>query len=152
LNSAFKGVALTTFLGLIMMIEIIALFGSSLSTQFKIPMLSLVRYIEVFDFIERIDALVVVMWIGAGFVKITIFYYCLTITTAEFFDLKSYKPVVLPLGIILVVFSMILFGSSEEVVMVIANILPPYYLFLKIGIPLMLLLIVIIRKVTKKSG
>ncbi|KXS43720.1 MULTISPECIES: GerAB/ArcD/ProY family transporter [unclassified Candidatus Frackibacter] len=147
LKSVFKATLITGFIGVIVIVEIITLFGSIEAAQFNLPMLSLIRYISIFDFIERIDALMMAIWFGGGFMKIAVFYYCLTISTAEFFELKSYKPVVLPLGVILTVLSIILFGNIEEMGKVIFELMPPYYLFIEVGIPLILLLIAIIRGV-----
>ncbi|SJZ58851.1 GerAB/ArcD/ProY family transporter [Selenihalanaerobacter shriftii] len=145
LSSTFKAVLIVTFLGLIMMVEIVALYGGDQSATLQYPMLSLVQYISLFGFVENIDALIVVMWIGGGFIKIAIFYYCLVINIAETFKLKSYKSVVLPTGIILITFSLMLFENITQLGTIVTEILPPYYLVLKIGIPLLLLMIATFR-------
>jgi spore germination protein KB len=151
LSSVFKAILFLGIVGIIAIIEIIALFGSIESGNLHLPMLSLIRYIELFDFIERIDVLIMASWFGGGFIKITVFYYCLSISTAEFFDLKSYKPVVLPLGVILTTFSIILYQNINEMSKIIFNVLPPYYIFIEVGIPLFLLLIALLRGIDARN-
>lgn len=139
-----KALGVIGLFGMVLMLELIALFCVEVA-QLQFPLLSLIRYISLFGFLERIDALVMVIWVGGVFIKITVFYYCLSVSTAEFFNLKTYKPVVLPLGVMLVALSIILFSNTMEVSQTLFQILPPYYLFVEVGLPLLLLIIAIIR-------
>ncbi|SKA01257.1 GerAB/ArcD/ProY family transporter [Selenihalanaerobacter shriftii] len=145
MGSVYKGLMISTILVLLTMIQILALFGTETS-QLTLPVLGLIRYISLFGFIERIDALLVASWVGGGFIKITVFYYCMSVATAEFFNLKSYKSVVLPLGVIMLSLSiMIAFNVRVLINLAFERSISLYLAFLVLGIPILLLLIAKIR-------
>ena len=45
------------------------------------------------------------IWVVGAFVKISVFYYVAALGTAQWLNLSDYRPVVWPLGIIIVEFS-----------------------------------------------
>ncbi|WP_255361649.1 GerAB/ArcD/ProY family transporter [Candidatus Frackibacter sp. WG13] len=155
-QKSFKSVSTSIIvLGIMFMatiFEIIGLFGIYEADNFVLPLLSVVRYIEAFEFIARIDPFIVIIWLGAGFMKVIVFYYCSSISTAEFFNLKSYKPVILPLGVIQVALSIILFGNIKELLKFVFEELHLIFLSIEVVIPLILLLIAIIRGVSGKTA
>jgi spore germination protein KB len=145
--SISRALLIVGVLTLLVFIMIIGLFGASESAELTYPTLSAVRYISIFGFVERIDALVIAGWIGGGFIKLSIFYYSAAITTAELFELDTYRPVVFPLGLVISFLAPLLFANVAEMEKLLVDYLPPYYLSMEILLPSLLLIIAKIRGV-----
>lgn len=75
-----------------------------LSKQLTYPLITAIRYIRIFDFIENIDAIVMAVWVGAAFLKISLYFYGIVVGTAQLFRLSSYRELTFPVGLILTVF------------------------------------------------
>ncbi|MED1949477.1 endospore germination permease [Brevibacillus centrosporus] len=69
------------------------------------PFYSAIQMISYADFFENIDSIVIATWVTGAFIKISIFYFALALGTAQWLRLEDYRPIVLPLGLLLVVFS-----------------------------------------------
>ena len=44
------------------------------------------------------------IWVVGAFVKISVFYYATVLGTAQWLNLSDYRPVIWPLGILMIVF------------------------------------------------
>ncbi len=125
----------------------IAVFGIKELANFRFPFLMFVRIIEIGGFIERIDALVMVIWISGITVKMAIFVYAALVGIKEVFGLKETPPFVLPLGTILVPLSILLHNNVDDLSFFLAHTWPRYAISLYwLGLPLFFLLIAILRK------
>jgi spore germination protein KB len=60
------------------------------------------------------DILVAIGLLIAAFVKILIFYYVTVLSTAQILKLRSYKPIVIPIGAIAVAIAAVLYPSDME--------------------------------------
>ena len=69
------------------------------------PLMLVARYISIADFFEHLESIVMAIWVVGAFVKISVFYYAATLGTAQWLNLSDYRPVVWPLGILIVGFS-----------------------------------------------
>jgi len=110
------------------------------------PVFSLAYYIEVAAFIERVEAVVLALWVSGVTIKVAIWYYAGVLGITQIFGLKNYKPVVFPLGLILGVLSLIVFDNSTEAARFFAHEFPPYAFTFEIIIPIGLLILAVIRK------
>ncbi len=125
----------------------IAVLGPDIASRSIFPLLTAVGKIRVADFLERLDALVVVTLIVGMFFKIAIFTYAGIVGLTFLFRLDTYQKLVLPIGLI-VLFSSISMAKNfpehlEEGLKIV-----PYFLHLpfQVFIPIALLLILFIRK------
>ncbi|MEW5954534.1 MAG: endospore germination permease [Bacillota bacterium] len=110
------------------------------------PLFSLARFISVFGFIERLESLILIMWVAGVSVKVAVFYYVAALGAAQLFNLKDYRPVALPIGVILAAWSVSLFEDSREVVEWLIISFPPYAHTFQLLIPSLLLLVAVLRK------
>ncbi|QRG65077.1 GerAB/ArcD/ProY family transporter [Brevibacillus choshinensis] len=69
------------------------------------PFYTAIQMISYADFFENIDAVVMATWVTGAFIKISVFFYALALGTAQWLRLDDYRPIVLPIGFLLVVFS-----------------------------------------------
>jgi len=118
----------------------------SLTEHLTFPFFSLARYISVARFLERVDALIMVMWVAGVTVKVAAFYYAAALGAGQLFGLKDYRPVVLPLGVILAAWSHSMFENTRELVVWLSTIWPPYAYTFELVIPSLLLLVAVLRK------
>lgn len=116
------------------------------------PLMNAVRYISLADFFEHLESITMALWILGAFVKISVFYYAVALGTAQWLNLTDYRPVIWPLGILLVEFSFWSFPSAMETSRYDITTFPIYGFLIQTIIPLFLLMIAVVRKrLGKKS-
>lgn len=121
-------------------------FGAEQDAHFVFPSLALAKYISIGDFLERVEALIVIVWVAGITVKVAIFYLASVNGMAQLMNLKSNKPVVIPIGIITLIYSAVVFDNSRELVSFLSKTFPCYAYLFEFFIPLALLFIAFIRK------
>jgi spore germination protein KB len=113
-KAIFGGVVLVNIYFLIIMVPIVAIFGMELTKITVFPTYSLVEMISIGQFFERIDAVVLGIWVFGAFLKISIFYYAAVLGSTQLFGLKEQKTLILPIGLICLILSLLLFPSIVE--------------------------------------
>ncbi len=116
-----------------------AVFGD-LRERLVFPHFHLIRMISIGNILERVDALFMVIIIAGIFIKLTVFLYCGALSVAQFGNLRSHRPLVLPAGVIFTAFSNCFFDDINELVDFLDYIFPPFALSVEIGIPAALLI------------
>ncbi len=127
-----------------------AIFGQ-VSAFHSFPTYYLSFYISVRGFFERMEAVIVMIWISTIVIKIAIWYYAAVLSTAQLLELQDYRPIVLPLGVITAVLSITNFNNYVEMVDYIANVDLLFSLTYNFFIPIALLLIAVILNKGEKS-
>jgi len=90
------------------------MFGSDLAEKFTYPTYQEIRYIQIADFLERIDVLGIMLWAFGSFLIISLFLYALCVGLAQWFGMKSYRPLVFPVGAGLLIMAANLGSSQAE--------------------------------------
>lgn len=122
-----------------------ALFGIRTGT-IVYPILIAFRYISVTDFFENLEALFLSMWVVGNFVKIAVFYYVSALSTAQWLNLTSYRPLVLPLGVLILVCSQWQFPNTAAIAQFLHEIVPAWVVLANVGLPLLLWVVALMRK------
>jgi spore germination protein KB len=120
------------------------LFGD-ITAGFVYPFMSAARYISIADFLEHLESMVMAIWVGGTFVKVSVFYYVLALGTAQWLELRDYRPLVLPFGFLLILFGMWSAPNLQELSHFLGTSAPFYLVSVQIVIPGLLLLISTIR-------
>ncbi|MGG0176840.1 GerAB/ArcD/ProY family transporter [Gottfriedia acidiceleris] len=143
----FSGIILTLFTVLNT-----AILGASTIERTTYPLLTSVSYINIADFIQRLDTFIVVISVCNSFVKITIYLYCAVAGAADLFNVKKSDQLVYPIGIITVVTSIWVASSFLEHHKE-GTDLVPYLLHipLQIIIPVSLLLVLLFQGKLKSN-
>lgn len=124
----------------------IGIFGPELTSRFKFPIIETVRLISLGGFFERVESLVMIIWVGGVFVKVSVFHYVTVMAAAQWFNLRDYRPLALPLGVLNVILSIHLFEGVSNLVEFLSITFPVYSLStFQVGIPALLLLTALIR-------
>ncbi|MCP1136245.1 spore germination protein [Paenibacillus polysaccharolyticus] len=69
------------------------------------PVMTVVRYIRIGDFLEHLESIMMAIWVVGCFIKISIYYYVFTIGFSQMMRLSSYQPIVRSCGFLIVVFT-----------------------------------------------
>lgn len=120
------------------------LFGETID-GYTYPLISAVGYVQIADFFENLESFVMAIWILGAFVKVSVFYYATVLGTAQWLHLSDYRPIVLPLGFLAVLFSFWSLPSFVELSHFFTFAFEFYVLLIQTLIPLLLLLIAVIR-------
>lgn len=130
----------------------IGVFGVHDTASLTFPSYSLARMIHLGDFVERIEVVMMVIWLGGGFVTLTVLYYTAVLGIAQLLKLKSYQPVVIPVGVVILGLSVVLFSSHIALKAFINQVFPYYALSIEGGLTTVLLIIALLRHGTLKKG
>src|SRR5690606_18598848 len=68
------------------------------------PIMDTARYVNVADFFENMDSAVMAVWVIGVYVKVSMFYYATVLGTAQWLNLTSYQPLILPVGMLILLF------------------------------------------------
>ncbi|MFZ5644250.1 MAG: GerAB/ArcD/ProY family transporter [Bacillota bacterium] len=92
-------------------ILITAILGTA-ADRITFPTFEMIRVLGGTEF--RFDALIIIIWFMGLFGKIALFYYVTVLATAQVLNLKSYRNLVLPMGIIIMALTSQLMTSTVE--------------------------------------
>jgi len=143
---AVTATLITGFFILAAQIGDLAIFGPEVTAGWLFPGLNKIRMIHLANFLERLEPIAMTIWIAGGFVKISLFYWVAALGSAQWLELKDYKPLVLPVGVILLALSIMVHESILGLLTFLGTFWGPYALTLfQVGIPLLLLVVAVLR-------
>lgn len=125
---------------------IIGVFGDTVPTYMIFPTYSLARYISVAQFLERIQILMVVMWMAGVIIKAAVFYHSAAIAAASTLGLKNYQITLLPIAVVSVTISRVFYGTQLQLTNFLYKVWPYYGGAVQLLIPAIILLIAIMLK------
>lgn len=129
-----------TFFQLIITVTAIGVLGS-ITAHFNYTTLQLASYITLGTVVDRVEPLIMLLWIGGGLIKIGVFYYCSVLAMAQWLGLREYKALVLPTGALVIVLSSILWRDTSQLLHYLTVLLPPVLLSAWLGVPLILFIL-----------
>ena len=100
LRSALGALGLSTVILALISIATIAVLGPQKGARSTFPFLTLVRALQVSEFIERIEVLAMFAWGFAHFIGLAVFLYCGAKGLSEVLGLKSYRVLVWPMAVV----------------------------------------------------
>lgn len=129
--------------GVIIIITVfsILVLGADFTARNIYPAYILAKKINVGDFLERLEAIVAGIWFITIFFKLTICFYATALGLAQTLKLKDYRPLLLPLGMLVIVFSLVASPNITYFQTFIATIWTPYSLTFGLFLPLLLLVV-----------
>jgi spore germination protein KB len=139
--------ALISIFFVIITLPVQTIFGLEEARNRTFPFYSVVRLINIGDIIERIESVHMAIWILGAFIKLAFYYYLIVLSLSQLLNLKSYQPLILPIGSILIPLTSLIAPSLMELKTITSyEVFVWYSYFFILLIPLLLLLIAIIRK------
>ena len=126
-------------------IHALFLFGE-ITASLTYPIMLASRYISLADFLEHLESIVMAIWVTGTFIKISVFYYAIVLGTSQWLKLSDYRPIVFPIGFLLVIISFWVAPNLQELTHFLGTSGVFYFLSVQTGIPMLLLIIAGIRK------
>ena len=122
------------------------LYLGDLTGIYTYPFLILARYINIAQFFTHLEALFMAIWVLGAFVKICVFYYVTVLAAAQWMNLSDYRPIVLPLGLLLTLFSIWIAPNYQEMTRAISTSVIFATLTMFVIVPILLLVIAWVKK------
>jgi len=120
-----------------------------LSSVVTSPSLEAVRLINIAKIISRLEILVAMAQILLLFLIASVLYYAAVLSLAQITKLRSYLPLVLPIGIIAITLALISYGSSMQLSYSSMYITPIFSVWFYFILPLISLIVAKLRKLPK---
>lgn len=140
-----KAFLVGTLLGGMALIMIVAIsilvIGADITSRHIYPSYYLAEKIDLFDFLERLEALMAAIWFITIFVKLTICFYASALGFAQTFSLRDYRSLTMPLGMIMMILSQVASPNIIYFKTFLAKIWTPYSLTYGLFLPLLLLFV-----------
>ncbi|MDQ0879405.1 GerAB/ArcD/ProY family transporter [Peribacillus sp. V2I11] len=131
----------------------IAVLGVEEVERSTFPLLETIGKVNLLEFIQRLDALVVFTMLITMFFKISIFFYVAVIGMVDLFKVKNHQQIVLPAGIILIFLSMVIASDFSEHIEEGLNVIQySLHMPFMVIIPSLMLLVAIIRNRFKNKA
>jgi spore germination protein KB len=149
-KKAAKGFLKSTFYAGIILVVVMGLnilvLGADLTSRNIAPSYALAKKINIGDFVTRIEAFLALFWIMTLFIRGVVYFYVSVIVFSNIFEVKDYRPLCWPFGMIMVVFSLILYPNIQAEGTYNKDIWLPYVSIVGLFLPLLLLVTARIRK------
>ncbi len=149
---AFPVALILSFMMLADVGALIAMFGHEDVERMVFPTYEFAKVVRLGGFLERIESLLVGVWVGTVGLKVTAFYYVSALALAQALNLRDYRPLILPYAFILMVLSLIGWSDTNEITRYLINYFPLFALTVLGGTPILLYLAGIIRKRDSTGG
>ncbi len=139
-------VILTGFVLAAVEVATVAAFGGISTGQLEFPLFNLARLISLAKIFDRLEVLIVGVWVAGTFFKLCAFLYCSTVATAQVMGFKEFQFLLLPMSVLMLALADNFFKNVSEITDFLANVWPGYALLsFELIIPLALFLIAIFR-------
>ncbi|WP_248928238.1 GerAB/ArcD/ProY family transporter [Paenibacillus hamazuiensis] len=149
---AIWGVGIASFSTLLAMMMVILTSGVNLSSRTWYPFFEMSKKIAIFEFIENLDALAVVIWVTSVFIKLSVYLFITSYGTAQFLQIRNWRRLIWFIAPISVAFAFIPQNVSEATAGYLNHYWVPVVLPVNmIGLPLLLLIVGKVRLRRKKA-
>ncbi|MDQ0889979.1 spore germination protein KB [Paenibacillus sp. V4I9] len=140
--------------GLLVVISLLSILvlGDDLTAVQMYPSYSLAKRISIGSFLERLEVFMAGIWFITIYFKLTLCFYAATMIFGEVFNLRDVRQLYLPLGMILVVLSVIAYPNTAYFIQFATKIWVFYSGTFGFLIPSLLLVLAILRKKRKPLG
>jgi spore germination protein KB len=129
----------------------ISVLGTKMTVRQMFPSYALAKQISIGDFFERIEILIAGIWFLTVYFKTTFYFYGFVMGLAQILNVKDYRPLVLPSGMILVVYSLVVYPNVAYMAEFDTKSYIPYALTIGLLYPLLILGVSAIRKSMTKT-
>jgi len=139
------------FLFIVIILTVLVL-GADFTARQAYPSYVLAKRVNVGHFLQRIEAIVAIMWIITIYFRMMIYYYSAVVGIAQIFKIKDYRSLTLPLGFIAVIFSLIIHPNEAHSIHYNERYWPMFASTFGIFLPLLLLVVSFYRNKMAGKG
>jgi spore germination protein KB len=145
-KASVYGVGAVTLLLVVTNVYTLGLFGDMIASRLQYGLYEVARYISIANFLERLDPIVMGVWIMLIYCKLAIFCYVSSLGLAQVLRLQDYRPVVGMVCLVGSVMSQHMFRHQADLTHFMETTYPPFGLLIDMVCPLLLLGYAMIRK------
>ncbi|UUZ94146.1 spore germination protein [Paenibacillus sp. P25] len=107
------------------------LFGPNITQHMPFPVLELIRYIRIGDFLENMDPFIVAIWTTSIFLKVCLLLYTAVLIMAQMLKLKDLRPLTFSMAAIMMAMSAHIAVSTSGLHQFYQTSWPTYTLFVE---------------------
>lgn len=138
-------VLITVFLLLVGTLPI-AMYGASYTAVMHFPIMEMMRDVQFAQLLERLDPMLVIMWMASLVILLTCFIYAAAALTRDLIGLKDYRGMVLVYGVLIFILTIVFKTSIVELRELVAVPMVLMHLAFGLVLPLIMLTVVAIKK------
>lgn len=112
---------------------------------FAYPFLLLSRFVTIGTFMTHLDSLIMLVWVIDVFIRTIVMYYAATSGLAQWFKLRSYKQLTLPVGLVIVLLTFWSIPDATSYNESIGHVIVFYYIYAHLCLPIVLFIIALLR-------
>ncbi|MFZ5814641.1 MAG: GerAB/ArcD/ProY family transporter [Bacillota bacterium] len=127
----------------------VSVSGAHVLGAVRFPSTGVIQRIEIGDILTRLEPGFIATWILTGFLKLSLCLYAATGGIAEWWGLSEYRPLVMPIGALMVALSILVYPNVTEMVDFATTIWPVYSFPFQVLIPLVLVVATWVRGAPK---
>ncbi|MET3289886.1 UNVERIFIED_CONTAM: spore germination protein KB [Brevibacillus sp. OAP136] len=110
-KSYFVGNAIGGFIILVITILCVLVLGGTYTANQMFPSYLLAQKVNIGNFIQRIEAILALMWFVSTYYKLVLYFFGTCLGVSQVLGLRDYKPLVLPIGILVIYFSLTMYPN-----------------------------------------
>lgn len=138
---------------LLIALAIITTFGAVDAKIHLFPFFDAIKLVNIGEFLERIEVIHMAIWLCGIVIQVSLFYYFSALGLGQLCNLKDYKPLVLPLGTIIVSLAILIAPNIvEQFTFLNYKVFIWYSLFFILVIPSILFVVSLIRRKEEKHS
>lgn len=150
-SSYLSAFAISLILFTVISIRNIATLGAFVAIELY-PSYEAVRMINIAEVLTRFEILIAANFLLMGFLKISVLYYATVLGLAQLLQLRSYLPLILPIGSLMISLSILQFERTSESIFFSTKIFPFYSLAFVFFLPGLTLLVSLCKGSSPKKG
>ncbi len=143
-KAAYGTIIIAVVFSTLITMTVIGVFGSEVASTQLYTVFKLARYISIAQFIERIDILIVIIWIAGVILKLAIFQHAAGIAAATTLGVKNYRWPLLGSAIISTAMALIFFGNQAQFDYFFDKIWPLYAYSIELFFPALILILALL--------
>lgn len=144
-KSLYSGLTIGATSFLILMLRDTSVLGA-INYIFSAPTFEVIRLINIGVVFTRIESIYAAILVMLSFFRVSITFFATVSSIAQTFNLHSYKILVLIFGVLIIIFSLIVFDSASESDYWGKNVAAVYSTFFELLLPVITLLVAVIKE------
>ena len=145
-KSIYSAILISGAIMLLLVTSCVLVMGSSTTALNLYPSYALAKRITLGTYISRIEAILAVTWLMTIFYKTVLYFADTVIGLTQVFGLKNYRSITIPLGIILIVLSFVIYPNIAYNFQWDTTSWLTYGIFLYFSRPILLVIVAFFRK------
>ncbi|MFC5700225.1 endospore germination permease [Cohnella faecalis] len=145
-KAIFTGSLIGSLAMAVIVLVTILVFGPDFTAGHFFPSYELAQKIRIAGFFQRFEVIIAFLWILSLYFRLTLYIYCTATAAAQIFRLKDHRPLILPIGMLLVVMPTLIFPNIAYEQTYELKTWIPYTLSVGLLLPLLLLIVHGLRK------